>query len=121
MCCSCSMDALIRNQLKRLHNEVAALTTKAEAAESHWLSATDPQQEHEQEKIYKAAKKDLKDCLQRRFNLMLKLVSAGESADSTRLYLHIRAYKQASRWAAQRPGERRACQSAPPTCIVQNG
>ena len=90
------MNALIGDQLKQLHKEVAALTTDLEAAESQWLSATDPQQEHELEKVYRAAKKDLKDCVQRRFNLQLKLVSAGESANSTQLYLHIRAYKEAS-------------------------
>ena len=90
------MDTPIRVQIKQLHNEVAAPTTNLEAAESQWLSATDPQQEHELEKVYRAAKKDLKDCVQRRFNLQLKLVSAGESADSTQLYLHICAYKQAS-------------------------
>ena len=90
------MDALIRVQIKQLHNEVAAFTYNLEAAESQYLSATDPQHEQKLKKVYEAAKKDLKDCVQRRFNLQLKLVSAGESADSTRLYLHIRAYKQAS-------------------------
>ena len=34
VCCSCSMDALIGDQLKQRNVELAALTTNVEAAES---------------------------------------------------------------------------------------
>ena len=94
VCWSCSMDALIGDQLKLRNIEVAALTTKVEAAESQWLSATDLRQKHKLVKVYEDAKKDLKDCHQRRGNLQLKLPNAGESADSIRLDLFFHAYKQ---------------------------
>ena len=65
-------------QLEQLNGEIAHLTTKVEAAEEDWLSATDPQQKADLWHVYAYRKKEKERLDSRRAELEAKLPSAGE-------------------------------------------
>lgn len=76
-------------RLERLDRQVAALTAESKAAETEWLSATDPQQERKLKEVYEATKKEVKDRSRERRDLQLMLPGAGESAVCKRPDLHV--------------------------------
>ena len=68
----------MREQLKQLNTEVAALAAEVKDAKNAWLSATDAQREAKLKEVYNDLKEKEKELLDARRALEAKLPGAGE-------------------------------------------